>query len=59
MKTKPRKLYRYIITEIGSGKQEEIDRVVFTFHHDGVIEFFREGGDSLIFTAAAVTIAKA
>ena len=59
MKTKPRKLYRYIITEIGSGKQEEIDRVVFTFHHDGVIEFFREGGDSVTYTAAAVTIAKA
>ena len=59
MKTKPRKLYRYIITETATGKQEEIDGVLFTYHHDGVIEFFREGGDSLTYTAAAVTIAKA
>lgn len=59
MKTKPRKLYRFIITDTATGKQQEVERVLFTYHHDGVIEFFQEGGDTLTYTAAAVTIAKA
>ena len=59
MKTKQRKLYRYIITETETGLQQEVDNVAFTLRYDGILEVHREGGDILKYNAEAVTIRKA
>ena len=55
---KPRKLYRYIITDNASGNQQEVDNVAFTMRYDCEIEIHIEGGDTLTYNAEAVTIRK-
>lgn len=63
----PRKLYRFIITDTATGKQEKIENILFTFRHDSELEIFTQVGDNdglffgevLTYNAGAVTIRKA
>lgn len=59
MKRTPRKLYRFIITDIQSGKQEIIDGCLFSYFDGEAVEIHTQGGDILTYNTAAVNIKRA
>ena len=59
MKRTPRKLYRFIITDIESGKQEIINDCLFSYFDGEAVEIHTQGGDVLTYSTSAVNIKRA
>ena len=56
MKRTPRKLYRFIITDTATGKQEIIDNCLFSYFDGEAVEIHTQGGDILTYNTAAVNV---
>ena len=56
---KPRKLYRFIITDNATGKQEIIDNCLFSYFDGDAVEIHTQGGDVLTYSTSAVNIKRA
>lgn len=56
MKKTPRKLYRFIITDTATGKQEIIDNCLFSYRDGEAVEIHTSGGDVLTYNTAAVNV---
>ena len=55
----PRKLYRFIITDTATGKQEIINDCLFSYYDGEAVEIHTSGGDVLTYNTSAVNIKRA